>query len=159
MLAADACEAHGLVVPRLSDPTQRRLRGLLPRGAATTNPVDTSAVVSPEVFASAVSAVRADPEVDAVLAVTVATALTDPFAGIATAAAGRGAPVLGVRLGQAEHVTGLPVADGTVPFFGDAAPAAAALAQAATRAEWLARPRGTSGRAVGTDRVLSLIHI
>lgn len=123
------------VQPRLSDPTQRRLRGLLPRGAATTNPVDTSAVVSPEVFASAVSAVRADPEVDAVLAVTVATALTDPFAGIATAAAGRGAPVLGVRLRQAEHVTGLPVADGTVPFFGDAAPAAAALAQAATRAE------------------------
>ena len=44
-----------------------RCRGCCPRGAATANPVDTSAVVPPEVFASAVSAVRADPGVDAVL--------------------------------------------------------------------------------------------
>ena len=66
------------------------MRRLLPRGAATANPVDTSAVVSPEVFASAVSAVRADPDVDAVLAVTVATALTDPFPGVAAAARGAG---------------------------------------------------------------------
>ena len=36
--------------------TQRTLRRLLPRSAATANPVDTSAVVSPEVFAAAVSA-------------------------------------------------------------------------------------------------------
>ena len=46
VLAADACEAHGLIVPPLSDRTQRPLRRLLPRGAATANPVDTSAVVS-----------------------------------------------------------------------------------------------------------------
>jgi acyl-CoA synthetase (NDP forming) len=105
------------------------------------------------VFASAVSAVRADPDVDAVLAVTVATALTDPFPGIATAAVGKGTPILAVRLGQAEHVTGLNVADGTVPVFTDAAPAAAALAHAATRAEWLARPGGTTCHVVGIDRV------
>ena len=46
VLAADACEAHGLIVAPLSDRTQRTLRRLLPRGAATANPVDTSAVVS-----------------------------------------------------------------------------------------------------------------
>jgi acyl-CoA synthetase (NDP forming) len=144
VLAADACEAHGLIVPPLTDRTQRTLRGLLPRGAATANPVDTSAVVSPELFASAVSAVRTDPDVDAVLAVTVATTLIDPSPGIAAAAAGKGAPVVAVRLGQAEHVTGLPVPGpgGTVPVFAEAAAAAGALAQAATRREWLARPRG-----------------
>ena len=93
VLAADACEAHGLAVSPLSDRTQRALRRLLPRDAATINPVDTTAVVPSEVFASAISALRADPEVDAVIAVTVATALADPFDGIADAARrGSGTP-------------------------------------------------------------------
>lgn len=152
VLAADACEAHGLAVLPLSADTQQRLRELLPRGATTANPVDTSAVVSPAVFAGAVSAVRADPDVDAVLAVTVATALTDPFPGVG-AAAGEGTPVLAVRLGQAEHVTGLAVVGGTVPVFADAAAAAGALAQAATRGEWLAWPRGSTRRITGIDTV------
>ena len=153
VLAADACEAHGLIVAPLSDRTQRTLRRLLPRGAATANPVDTSAVVPPDVFASAVSAVRVDPGVDAVLVATVATALTDPFPGVASAAAEKGIPVLAIRLGQAEHVTGLsvPGAGVTVPVFADAAAAAAALARAATRGEWLARPRGTAGPLSGID--------
>ena len=154
VLAADACEAHGLAVPPLSERTQRRLRRLLPRSAATANPVDTSAVVSPEVFAAAVSAVRADPDVDAVLAVTVATAVTDPSPGSPPRRRG-GAPVLAVRLGQAEHVTGLAThgGRGTVPVFADAAAAAGALAQAATRAEWLSRPRGSSQPVTGMDAV------
>ena len=155
VLAADACEARGLAVPTLSDRTQRALRRLLPAGAATAGPVDTTAVVSSDVFASAVSAVRADPDVDAVLAVTAVTALTDPSPGVAVGAAGGGAPVVAVRPGQAEHVTGLAVAgtDRMVPVFADAAAAAGALAQAATRAEWLARPRGVTTPVAGIDRV------
>ena len=154
VLAADACEARRLTVPTLSDRTQRALRRLLPSGAATAGPVDTTAVVSSDLFASAVSAVRADPDVDAVLAVTAATALIDPFPGVA-AAGGRRAPVVAVRPGQAEHVTGLAVAgtDRMVPVFADAAAAAGALAQAATRAEWLARPRGVTTPVAGIDRV------
>ncbi len=151
VLAADACEARGLIVAPLSDRTQRRLQRLLPSGAATANPVDTSSVVPPEVLASALSAVRADPGVDAVLVVSVATAVIDPFPGIASAAAEKGIPIFAVRLGQAEHVTGLPVpgAGGTVPVFADAGAAAGALAQAATRGEWLARPRGAVARVGG----------
>ena len=151
VLAADACEAHGLAVPPLSDGTQRRLSTLLPRGVATANPVDTSAVVSAAVFASAVSAVRADPSVDVVLAITVATALTDPFAGIAAAAVDEGPPVLAVRIGQAEHVTGLATTGGSIPVFADAAAAATALGHAVTRAEWVARPRGTTTHVTGVD--------
>jgi acyl-CoA synthetase (NDP forming)/GNAT superfamily N-acetyltransferase len=155
VLAADACEAHGLTVAPLAERTQRALRRLLPGGAVTANPVDTSAAVSPETFASAVSALRADPDVDAVLAVTVATALTDPFPGIAAAARGPGGPLLGVRLGQPEHVVGVavPGTDALVPAFADASPAAAALARVAVRAEWLARPRGTDRSLTGVDAV------
>ena len=64
--------------PRCRTGRSGRLRRLLPSGAATAGPVDTTGVVSPDVFASAVSTVRADPEVDAVLAITGATALTTP---------------------------------------------------------------------------------
>ena len=55
VLAADACEANGLIVPQLADRTQRALRRLLPDGAATGNPVDTTAVISAEAFGAAVS--------------------------------------------------------------------------------------------------------
>jgi acyl-CoA synthetase (NDP forming) len=154
VLAADACEARGLTVPPLADRTQRALRRLLPPAAATAGPVDTTGVVSPDVFASAVSAVRADPGVDAVLAVTVATGRTDPLPGVTAAAGGPGVPVAAVRFGQAEHVTGLAVTgtDRVVPVFADVAAAAGALAQAAARAEWLARPRGDSTSVPGVDR-------
>jgi hypothetical protein len=65
VLAADACEANGLVVPQLGESTQRALRRLLPAGAATGNPVDITAVISAEVFGAAASCLREDPQVDA----------------------------------------------------------------------------------------------
>jgi acyl-CoA synthetase (NDP forming)/GNAT superfamily N-acetyltransferase len=146
VLAADACEANGLLVPQLGERTRRALRMLLPAGAATGNPVDTTAVISAEDFGAAVSALGDDPEVDAVLAVTVATALTDPFPGIAEAAAASpvDTPLLAVHLGQPEHVRGVPVpdSDAQVPTFADPAAASTALAHMATRSAWLARPRG-----------------
>jgi acyl-CoA synthetase (NDP forming)/GNAT superfamily N-acetyltransferase len=154
VLAADACVAHGLEVTPLSGRTRRALRRLLP-AAATGNPVDTSAVVTPEVFAAAVSVLRTDPDVDAVVAVTVATALTDPSPGIADAATGSGAPLLAVRLGQPEHVVAVaaPGTDVRVPSFADPAPAAAALARAVERARWLARPQGVTAPPSGVDVV------
>jgi acyl-CoA synthetase (NDP forming)/GNAT superfamily N-acetyltransferase len=147
VLAADACAAHGLDVPELGPGTRRALRARLPAGAATGNPVDTTALISAPDFGAAVSLLRADPQVDAVLAVTVPTALTDPFPGVAEAgAAGSAAhsPLFAVHLGQPEHVRALPVpgSDARVPAFADPAAAAAALAHAATRSAWLARPRG-----------------
>jgi acyl-CoA synthetase (NDP forming) len=155
VLAADACESHGLAVAPLSDRTQRRLRRLLPRGAATVNPVDTTAVLSAQSFASAISALRADPDVDAVVAVTVATALADPFDGIADAIRRGDGTLVAVRLGQPVHVVGLPApgTDKTVPLFADVGSAAGALAQAVERAEWLARPQGTGGPTTGIDAV------
>jgi acyl-CoA synthetase (NDP forming)/GNAT superfamily N-acetyltransferase len=157
VLAADACEANGLAVPTLGARTRRVLRGLLPAGTATGNPVDTSATIGPAGFAAAVAALRADHQLDAVLAVTVPTALGDPSPGIARAAAAGPAdtPLLAVRLGQPEHVCPLPApgSDATVPSFADPAAAAAALARAATRAAWLARPAGAPVPLAGVDPV------
>ena len=48
-------------------------------------------------------------------------------------------------------LTGLATTGGTIPVFADAAAAAAALGHAVTRAEWLARPRGTTTHVTGVD--------
>ena len=153
VLAADACVANGLVVPELGPGTRRELAKLLPAGAATGNPVDTSAVISAAAFGAAVSVLRRDPEVDAVLAVTVPTALVDPYPGIAESASVAGTPLVAVHLGQAEHVRPLavPGSDAVVPSFADPAAAATALAHAAIRSSWLSRPRGAASRPSDVD--------
>ncbi|GAA0926158.1 GNAT family N-acetyltransferase [Pseudonocardia zijingensis] len=147
VLAADACAAAGLEVSALSGHTRRALSHRLGRPASLDNPVDTSAVVAPETFADAVAVLLAAPEVDAVIALTVPTAVADPFPGMTRAAArSPGTPLLAVRLGQAEHIVGVADEDGRcrLPCFADPAAAAAALARAADRSAWLARPGATS---------------
>ena len=77
VLAADACADHGLQVATLSGAAQRRLRALLPAGAAVTGPVDMTAAAGVDAFRSCLEQVAADDGVDAVLAVMVPTAFAD----------------------------------------------------------------------------------
>src|SRR5262245_40310974 len=65
ILAADACAAHGLEVPRLADETQRALRAFAAPEAAVGNPVDLIAGASAEDFALALRVLAADPAIDA----------------------------------------------------------------------------------------------
>ncbi|SDH61177.1 Acyl-CoA synthetase (NDP forming), partial [Lentzea fradiae] len=132
VLAADACVQHGLRMAELSARTAEALSQLLPSTASTHNPVDTTAVVDDETFARCLDVIGADPAVDAVITVTVPTALGDPTGGVRGIV---GKPVLAVRTGQTERL-----AD-EVPCFAEPARAAAALARLVERVEWLARPR------------------
>jgi acyl-CoA synthetase (NDP forming)/GNAT superfamily N-acetyltransferase len=77
VLAADACGDNGLQVPALSVSTRRKLAGLLPPGSAVANPVDTTAAVGQDAFRACLELVAADDGIDAVLAVTVPTAIAD----------------------------------------------------------------------------------
>jgi acyl-CoA synthetase (NDP forming)/GNAT superfamily N-acetyltransferase len=61
VLAADACVEAGLVVHQLSGRGQRKLRSLLPPGAAVGGPVDTTAGVTADVFAEALALIATDP--------------------------------------------------------------------------------------------------
>jgi len=106
VLAADACADHGLRVATLSGPTQRRLRGLLPAGAVTAGPVDTTAMIGVDAFESCLREVAADAGVDAVLAVTVPTAMADPSQALATARLGK--PLAAAVLDQTQAVRLLP---------------------------------------------------
>ncbi|MGO9082121.1 MAG: GNAT family N-acetyltransferase [Streptosporangiaceae bacterium] len=111
VLAADACGDHGLQVVKLSAPTRRRLRRLLPPGAKLTGPVETTAGVTTAAFRTCLEEVAADDGVDAVLVVSVPTAITDLRLAITTAAISK--PVVVSLLDQAESVQLLrPAEDG-----------------------------------------------
>jgi acyl-CoA synthetase (NDP forming) len=108
VLAADACEDHGLSVVTLSAPVRDRLRALLPPGAVVEGPVDATAAVGMEAFRACLREVAADDGVDAVLAVTVPTAIADPSQALSTAELAK--PLAAAVLDQAEAVKLVPKA-------------------------------------------------
>ncbi len=102
VLAADACGDNDLKVAALSEATQQRLRRLLPGGAAVAGPVDTTAAVSQRAFRTCLERVARDDGVDAVLAITVPTALGRLAPAILTAKLTK--PLVAVMLDQQESV-------------------------------------------------------
>jgi acyl-CoA synthetase (NDP forming)/GNAT superfamily N-acetyltransferase len=152
VLAADACGDSGLRVPALSAAIRRRLAGLLPPGAAVTNPVDTTAAVSQDAFRACLEAVAADEGIDAVLAVLAPTALA-ALADLSRAlcAAHVAKPLAAAMLDQRETVrllarnerqggrTAVPAA---IPGYAFPESAARALGHAAVYHAWRGRQRG-----------------
>ena len=69
VLAADACISHGLEVPEFSADLQSALAGLLPPGASVRNPIDLAASATAEGYSSALGALLASDEIDAVIVI------------------------------------------------------------------------------------------
>ena len=137
VLAADACGDNGLQVAQLTANTRRRLRRLLPAGAAVAGPVDTTAAVGNDAYRACLEEAAADDGVDAVLALAVPTAISDLRTAIDAAAIGK--PLAVVLLDQAEHVRML--ASGR-PSYAFPESAARALGHAARYRAWLDQPQG-----------------
>jgi acyl-CoA synthetase (NDP forming) len=149
VLAADACGDNGLRVAVLSGATQRRLTKLLPAGAAVAGPVDTTAAVPQEPFRACLEEVAADGGVDAVLVVTVPTAIADLSQAIA--AAGVTKPLAAAALDQPEAVRvirggGAESPDAgrraAIPVYAYPEAAARALGHAVRYHAWRGRQRG-----------------
>ena len=155
-MAADACEAAGLVLPELSPSSQAALREFLPRGAAVRNPVDLVASASGADYERALRIVLRDVGIDALIAIftpTLATPAEPVMDAIATVAAEeKNKPVLANLIGQPAMPTTLRVASpaprkrkgsaarsrrgSAVPVFRYPESAARALARVAVYAEW-----------------------
>ncbi len=69
VLAADACEAHGLEVPELAEPTKAALRTILADEAGVSNPVDMIASGGAEHYRRAIPVLGNAEEVDAVIVI------------------------------------------------------------------------------------------
>jgi acyl-CoA synthetase (NDP forming)/L-amino acid N-acyltransferase YncA len=143
VLAADACADAGLHAAVLDGEVQERIRQLLPPGADVTGPVDTTAVVTPDVFRRCLEQVAADDGVDAILALTVPTALADLAPAACSADISK--PLALSVLNQSEAVRlrpARPGAPGPLPAYAYPRSAARALAHAARYGAWRARKPG-----------------
>ncbi|MFR9799113.1 GNAT family N-acetyltransferase [Streptomyces sp. MS06] len=149
VLAADACAEAGLTLPPPTPDLADELLSVLPEGATAGNPVTTTAAVTEDRLRACVDRLLRSGGTDAVLVALVPTAVAaatgeDLVRAVTDAAGQRTKPVLAVRLEQAVPVELLPAgADTAVPSYAEPQAAARALAHAADRAAWLARPAGT----------------
>jgi acyl-CoA synthetase (NDP forming)/GNAT superfamily N-acetyltransferase len=151
VLAADACGDNDLRVATLSQPVMRRLRRLLPGGAAIGGPVDATATVSQRAFRTCLEIVAQDDGVDAIMAITVRTALDD--LGPALVSANVGKPLVAVMLDQRESVTFLRPdnAHHCVPAYLYPENAARALGHATRYGAWRAASPGVIPEVAGVD--------
>jgi len=162
VLAADACQRHGLAVADLAPATVETLRELLPASASPHNPVDTTAAVGTETFAACLRAVLADDGVDIVLAAASTTAVGDPAEAIADTARHGGKPLIAIRAGQLAAVAPLHDSAGVAvtACVSDPDLAVASLACLARYAAWRDEPAGTPAEPAGidADRARELVH-
>lgn len=139
VLAADACERAGLSIAALSPETTRRLAAVLPAQARIRNPIDTTAAVPAAAFGESVRLLLEDEGVDALLVVTVPTAVSDPLDGLAPVLSGTAAkPVFAVRPGQAARVR--PLGPAITASYDDPVAAAVVLRKLVSYRSWLDRP-------------------
>jgi acyl-CoA synthetase (NDP forming) len=140
ILAADACEAHGLTLPALTEATQAELRSFLPPAASVGNPVDMLASAPAEHYRRALAAILRDDGIDSVIAIFIPPLVTDPTAVASSVAdAARSTtdkPVLAVFM----RAEGAPPALGSIPCYDFPESAALALARVAQYAAWRAKP-------------------
>lgn len=138
VLAADACERDGLLVPELSPVTRGRLRSRLPAAAAVANPVDLTAGGSARDLVFAVETVLADPGVDAVLVV-----YTPPFgSGLARTRQAVAAATATTTKTVVACVSGHDgLLDGRVPCYASPEQAVRALGHAVRHAAWRRTPQ------------------
>ena len=157
ILCADACEAHGLELPTLTEKTRRMIEQFVPGEASLANPIDLLGSATGATYESVVGPVLADPNVDALIVLfvppvvagveEVATAIRKAVESaprekpvIAVVVAAEGAPLV---LREVESpVVPLPYPES----------AARALSLALERARWLARPAGQEPELEGIDQ-------
>lgn len=82
ILCADACEAHGLLVPELSDATRTQLATFTSTAASLKNPVDLIASAAPDQYRQAIATLMVSGDIDAliVLYISVSPSDTAPMA-------------------------------------------------------------------------------
>jgi acyl-CoA synthetase (NDP forming) len=149
ILLADACEAHGLVLPELTPETRAALRTFLPAQAGLSNPVDMIAAATPEHYSRTIEAVGADPQIDAVVVIYIPPLVTNPEDIAPAIAQGAGTvpahkPVLTVFMSSRGAPPALSTGPrGKLPSYTFPENAAQALAAAVRYRRWCERPQGT----------------
>jgi acetyl coenzyme A synthetase (ADP forming)-like protein len=155
ILAADACQGHGLNVVALSEETKLALRAFLSEAASVNNPVDMLAGAPPAHYAEALRILMRDPSVHAVIVIFIPPLVTlaeDVAAAIAgVVRQGPHKTVAGVFM----RTGGAPETLARIPCFAFPEPAAIALSRVAAYGEWRRTAPGTVPALTDIDRSMA----
>ena len=157
ILCADACEAGGLVVPRLSATVGEELASFLPAAASTANPVDMLAAATGDQYEQAISTVGRSDEVDGIIVIftpPLVTQARDVIRGIhrAVQALPRPVPVLTVFMSKSSAPRLVRTGDTAIPHYPYPEEAARALSLASRYGAWRALPVEAVTEPQGLDR-------
>jgi len=150
ILAVDACEAAGLVVPSFSEATRARLAEFLPPEASLGNPIDMVASAGPAEYRRAVDVVLTSDDVDSLIVIYMPVDTNHSPATLAAIREGimagrknsRGKTILACLMAGPGRPKPLQLQDEQVPAYSFPENAARALAKVARYAEWRAKTPG-----------------
>ncbi|HJL16299.1 MAG TPA: acetate--CoA ligase family protein [Sandaracinaceae bacterium LLY-WYZ-13_1] len=142
VLAADACDRHGLALAELSDATMKALDEVLPSVWSRNNPVDVIGDATPERYRDALRILGEAVEVDGVVLIMTVQAMTAPketAAAIAEAAQGWDKPLIGSFIGLLGTEEGSYLDVHGIPEFNMPERAVSAMGALVRRGQWLRR--------------------
>ncbi len=146
IMAADACESHGLHVPHLSARTQAALSGRLRPEASAENPVDLLADATAADYDFALSLALPDPQVDAAIVIYVPPIMADTMQvarQISEVARQCHKPVLGCLMGVKGVAVGVEeLQRSRIPAYAFPESAARALGAMVRYQRWRQHPSG-----------------
>jgi len=158
ILAADACENHGLLLPDFSPETTDRLKPVIEREITIRNPLDMTAGATEKEFEDTLRILANDDGIDAIIALFIPptafglTGIEEMIKRIAPVFQRRKKPILSCFLGQ--HGVGKMLGEKNrfVPCFLFPEDAVTALAKATRYSEWLRKPKGKTPSIHGLRR-------
>ena len=150
IMATDACVRLGLDVVELSSTVQSKLRKVLPKEAAVSNPVDIIATGGPERYKAALDILTKEKDIGSIITVFIPP-ITIDAPGVARVIAGANKKtnktILSVFMSKDEQEEGVQILKkGKVPVYLFPEAAAKALSAMVRRRLWLNKPRGTIKR-------------
>jgi acetyl coenzyme A synthetase (ADP forming)-like protein len=158
ILAADACEQHGLVLPQFSEAIQKSLQSVMEREIGIQNPLDlTGGATAPE-FEAVLKILAPDRDNDAVIIIFVPPVIVSPKAmedaiqRVAPFFQRNRKPIVTCFMGRRGFKPELGTVEKMVPSFTFPEDAVVSLAKAAQYGEWRRKPKGKIPRIRGIRR-------
>ncbi len=156
ILAADACEAAGLVLPELSPAVQQQVAEYLPPTASVCNPIDMIASADANQYRRTVEAVLRSGEVDALIVICIPIGFSDLCEVASAVEAARTAatdapPMPLCAIWMTEDAEPPGPSGQPIPVFHYPEAAAQVLGRLADYAEWRGQPVGSAAPVAALD--------
>jgi len=148
ILAADACEEHGLLLPEFSPEMVQGIQSVTQRDIGIHNPLDLTGTATEAEYEGVLKLLARDKDTDAVIVIFVPPVIVSPKAmedvirRVAPIFSRYRKPMLACFMGQRGFKTKLNFKEKFVPSYPFPESAVLALGRAAEYGEWLRKPKG-----------------